>query len=276
MTLATTTTTPPTRRGHPRQHAVLRRRGQLHVAVIDTTKLDPKNYNPDEKLINVGLSPRAWPSARRQAGVVGRHRPPDVPVVTVGISVISTASDKSWPSCPCPNPQRVAFSPSGRGVRATSAGCGSTARRRASAQVIRGLGEPRSVASPPTPHRLGPPPIPARAVISAANNTVTRTINGELPCSHRVADARPSTCQPTPTPSLSSHTPEPHHSSQPNPPYPQRVRQTAPHRDRAQHGHRCRRRRYQPGATQSYGFDPRIVLVTPHTRSSSDGGDRKA
>ena len=33
--------------------------GNSTVAVIDTTKLDPKNYNPDEKLINVGLFPES-------------------------------------------------------------------------------------------------------------------------------------------------------------------------------------------------------------------------
>ena len=162
--------------------------GNSTVAVINTRNLDPKNYTPAEKLINVGLFPEAL--AVRPDGKqvwVADTGPQTSRSSPSGITVISAASDKVVATLPLSGtPSAVAFSPSGtRAYVATSQGLWvySTRTRRVRT-VIRGLGQPRSVAVSPDGRTVYVTDTDggAVAVINAATDTVIRTIRvGELP-----------------------------------------------------------------------------------------------
>jgi YVTN family beta-propeller protein len=162
--------------------------GNSTVAVINTKKLDPKDFNPAEKLINVGLFPESLAVTPDGKQVWSADTGPQTSRSSPsGISVISTASDKVVAKLPLSGtPSAVAFSPSGTRVYVTtSAGLWiySTQTRQV-LKVIRGLGEPRSVAVSPDGHTVYVTATDsgAVAVINAADDTVTRTIKvGELP-----------------------------------------------------------------------------------------------
>lgn len=162
--------------------------GNSTVAVISTTKLNPKNFNPAEKLVHVGLFPESLAVTPDGTQVwVADTGPQTSRSSPSGISVISAASDKVVATLPLAGtPSQIAFSPSGTTAYvATSQGLWifSTQTRRV-LRVIHGLGEPRSVAVSPdgrtvyvTATNSG-----AVAVINAANDTVTGTIKvGQLP-----------------------------------------------------------------------------------------------
>jgi YVTN family beta-propeller protein len=162
--------------------------GNSTVAVINTKKLNPKNYNPAEKLINVGLFPQSLAVTPDGKQVWSADTGPQTsPASPSRVSVISTASDKVVAKLPLSGtPTAVAFSPSGSTAYvATSQGLWvySTHTRQV-LKVIRGLGEPRSVAVSPDGQTVYVTATDAGAVavINAANDTVTRTIKvGELP-----------------------------------------------------------------------------------------------
>jgi YVTN family beta-propeller protein len=162
--------------------------GNSTVAVINTKKLDPRNFNPAEKLINVGLFPQSLAVTPDGKQVWSADTGPQTsPASPSRVSVISTASDKVVAKLPLSGtPTSVAFSPSGSTAYvATSQGLWvySTHSRQV-LKVIRGLGEPRSVAVSPDGRTVYVTATDAGAVavINAANNTVARTIKvGELP-----------------------------------------------------------------------------------------------
>jgi YVTN family beta-propeller protein len=162
--------------------------GNSTVAVIDTAKLDPRNFNPAEKLINVGLFPESLAVTPDGTQVWSADTGPQTsPASPSGISVISTASDKVVAKLPLSGtPSAAAFSPSGtRAYVATSEGLWvySTQTRQV-LRVIRGLGEPRSVAVSPDGQTVYVTATDSGtvAMINAATDTVTRTIKvGELP-----------------------------------------------------------------------------------------------
>jgi YVTN family beta-propeller protein len=162
--------------------------GNSTVAVINTKKLNPKNFNPAEKLINVGLFPESVAVTPDGKQVWSADTgPQSSPASPSGVSVISTGSDKVVAKLPLSGtPSSVAFSPSERRTYvATSAGLWIyRTQTRQVLRVIRGLGEPRSVAVSPDGQTVYVTATDAGAVavINAATDTVTRTIKvGELP-----------------------------------------------------------------------------------------------
>jgi YVTN family beta-propeller protein len=162
--------------------------GNSTVAVINTKRLNPKSFNPAEKLINVGLFPQSLAVTPDGKQVWSADTGPQTsPASPSGVSVISTASDKVVAKLPLSGtPTAVAFSPSGSTAYvATSQGLWiySTHTRQV-LKVIHGLGEPRSVAVSPDGRTVYVTATDAGAVavINAANNTVTGMIKvGELP-----------------------------------------------------------------------------------------------
>jgi YVTN family beta-propeller protein len=225
--------------------------GNSTVAVINTKDLDPKNFNPPEKLINVGLFPQSLAVTPDGKQVWSADTGPQTSRSSPsGISVISTASDKVVAKLPLSGtPTSVAFSPSGSTAYvATSQGLWiySTHTRQV-LKVIHGLGEPRSVAVSPDGQKVYVTATDAGAVavINAANDTVARTIKvGELPWQvivsadgdrRRDRDGEPH-----------RHRPRRSRDAGPDPERPAVVgRAEQPrHGSRARHGQPRRRRRY--------------------------------
>jgi YVTN family beta-propeller protein len=162
--------------------------GNSTVAVIDTSKLSASNYNPAEKLINVGLFPQdlaVTPDGKQVW--VAETGPQTSRSSPSGVAVISAATDKIVARLHLSgSPSQIAFSPSGsRAYVATASGLWiyNTASRRV-AGVIRGLGDPRSVAVSPDGKTVYVTDTNAStvAVISAAAGRVTRSVKvGEMP-----------------------------------------------------------------------------------------------
>lgn len=127
--------------------------GNSTVAVIDTATLDPANYNPDEKLINVGLFPQDLAVSPDGSQVwVAETGPQTSPSSPSGLSIISAATDTVTAHLPLSGaPSQITFSPSGqRAYVATSEGVWvyDTATARLVGE-IRGLGDPRGIAVSP-------------------------------------------------------------------------------------------------------------------------------
>jgi YVTN family beta-propeller protein len=162
--------------------------GTSNVAVIDTSSLDPANYNPAEKLINVGLFPQDLAVTPDGSQVwVADTGPQTSPASPSGVSVISTATDTVTARLSLGGqPSQIAFSPSGATAYVvTSEGLWiySTATGKV-INVVRGLGDPRGVAVSPdgatvyvTDTEQG-----TVAVINAATGRINRMIRvGQLP-----------------------------------------------------------------------------------------------
>jgi YVTN family beta-propeller protein len=162
--------------------------GNSTVAVIDASKLDPSNYNPDETLVNVGLNPQDLAVSPDGSQVwVAETGPQTSASSPSAVSVISTATDKVTARWPLPGaPAQIRFSPSGDRVYvATARGVAvySTATRKP-AGFIRGLGDPRGLAVAPDGKSLYVTGTESNQlyVISTASDRVTRAIKvGEMP-----------------------------------------------------------------------------------------------
>ncbi len=162
--------------------------GTSNVAVIAISSLDPSNYNPPEKLINVGLFPQdvaVTPDGKQVW--VAETGPQTSPSSPSGISVISTASDKVTAQLPIGGqPSQVAFSPSGATayvVTADGLWLFSTATLKP-VRVIHGLGDPRGVVVSPDGSTLYVTDTQQGtvAVINAATGAITHMIKvGQLP-----------------------------------------------------------------------------------------------
>ncbi len=126
--------------------------GNSTVAVIDTKTLDPSNYNPAEKLINVGLFPQDLAvTPDGQQVWVAETGPQTSASSPSGISVISTATDKVTAHLRTgAQPSQIAFSPAAAAYVVTSQGLWiyDTATGRVAGEV-RGLGDPRGEAIAP-------------------------------------------------------------------------------------------------------------------------------
>jgi YVTN family beta-propeller protein len=156
--------------------------GTSTVAVIDTKDLDPKNYNPAEKLIRVGLFPQdlAVTPDGRQLWVADTG-PQTSPSWKSDLTVISTGTDKVEATLAVKGaPSQIAFSPDGRYAYVTTS-LGLWVYRTSTRQVayvIAGLGDPESVAVSPTGRSVlvTESQRAAVAVISTRTHAVIRTI----------------------------------------------------------------------------------------------------
>ncbi len=162
--------------------------GNSTVGIIDTKVLDPKNVNPAEKLVNVGLFPEdlaITPDGKELW--VAETGPQTSPGAPSAISVISTATDKVVARMKLRGqPSDIAFSPSGaRAYVATMNGLAvfDTAAMSKIA-LVSGFGSTRTVAPGPGGHKIFVTD-PARnqlVVLSAATFKIIATIRtGELP-----------------------------------------------------------------------------------------------
>ncbi|HEY2521498.1 MAG TPA: hypothetical protein VGJ19_15400 [Streptosporangiaceae bacterium] len=162
--------------------------GNSTVAVIDASKIDPSNHNPDETPINVGLNPQDLAVSPDGSQVwVAETGPQTSASSPSAVSVISTATDKVTARWTLPGaPAQIRFSPSGTRVYVAAAGgvaVYSTATRKP-AGFIRGLGDPRGLAVSPDGKSLYVTGTESNQlyVISTATDRVTRAIKvGEMP-----------------------------------------------------------------------------------------------
>ena len=162
--------------------------GNSTVAVIDASKLDPSNYNPDETLINVGLDPEDLAVSPDGSQVwVAETGPQTSASSPSAVSVISTATNKVTARWNLPGaPEQIRFSASGDRVYVSTAGgvaVYSTATRKP-AGFIRGLGDPRGLAVAPDGKSLYVTGTESNQlyVVSTATDRVTRTIKvGQMP-----------------------------------------------------------------------------------------------
>jgi YVTN family beta-propeller protein len=162
--------------------------GNSTVSVIDASKLDAKNYNPTETLINVGLNPQALAVSPDGSQVwVAETGPQTSASSPSAVSVISTATDKVTARWSLPgSPSQITFAPSGKQVYvATSNGMAIySAATRHQVAFIRGLGDPRGIAVSPDGKTVYVTGTESNKLylVSAASGRVTGTVKvGELP-----------------------------------------------------------------------------------------------
>lgn len=162
--------------------------GNDMVSIIDAATLNPKNYNPAETDIHVGINPYDLAVSPDGSQLwVADTGPQTGPGSPTDIEVISTVTKAVTATLPLPSaPAQVAFSPSGATAYVTTAAglwIFNTANHQVTG-VIRGLGDPHGIAVSPdgstvyvTSTLRG-----LVEVISAATDTVTGTIGvGQLP-----------------------------------------------------------------------------------------------
>ncbi|HEX4830530.1 MAG TPA: hypothetical protein VH478_05495 [Trebonia sp.] len=172
--------------------------GNSRVSVIDTTTLDPKDYNPAETDINVGMFPEALAVTPDGSQLwVANTGPRTSPSEPTSVSVIATATNKVIATLPLKGaPSQVAFSPDGsRAYVVTANGLFTYSVR--SRHVIcetTGLGDPRSAAVAPGGRSVYVTDTQDNAikVVSTSSGRVTATIRvGLLPWADVVsADGR--------------------------------------------------------------------------------------
>jgi YVTN family beta-propeller protein len=162
--------------------------GTDNVAAIDTTTLDPSNYNPAETLVPVGLMPEAIAVTPDGSEVWVTEAGPQTSTTPIwGLAVISTSSDTVVRQLGLSSdPTDVAFSPSGKEAYVTESDGLHVFDVASQRQVafVPGLGSPQSVAVSPdgsfvyvTETETG-----QLATISTADNAVVRTTSvGEEP-----------------------------------------------------------------------------------------------
>jgi YVTN family beta-propeller protein len=127
--------------------------GNDMVSIIDAATLNPKNYNPAETDIHVGINPDDLAVSPDGTQLwVADTGPQTGPGAPTNIEVISTATDTVTATLSLPSaPEQVAFSPSGATVYVTTA-AGLWVFNTATDQVtsvIRGLGDPHGIAVSP-------------------------------------------------------------------------------------------------------------------------------
>lgn len=163
--------------------------GNDTVAVLNAADLNVNNFsNPAETLIHVGFDPEGVAVTPDGRQIWATDTGPQTGGRSLGgISVISTATDKVTAKMRLrTDPRELAFSPSGFTAYVTS-GEGLVVINTANLKrvaVIRGLGSPEGVAVAPDGKTVYVTNTVRGVVdvISAATNTVTRTIKvGELP-----------------------------------------------------------------------------------------------
>jgi YVTN family beta-propeller protein len=162
--------------------------GNDMVSIVDAATLNPKNYNPAETDIHVGINPDDLAVSPDGTQLwVADTGPQTGPGAPTNIEVISTATDGVTATLSLPSaPEQVAFSPSGATVYVTTA-AGLWVFNTASHQVtsvIRGLGDPHGIAVSPDGSTVYVTNTAANVVevINAASAKVTGTIPvGQLP-----------------------------------------------------------------------------------------------
>jgi YVTN family beta-propeller protein len=162
--------------------------GNDMVSVIDASTLNPKNYNPAETDIHVGINPDDLAVSPDGTQLwVADTGPQTGPGAPTEIEVISTASDTVTATLPLPSaPDQVTFSPSGATAYVTTAAglwIFDTATDHVTG-VISGLGDPHGIAVSPDGSTVYVTSTTDNVVevISAATHKVTGTIPvGQLP-----------------------------------------------------------------------------------------------
>jgi len=155
--------------------------GTDNVASINTTTLDPSNYNPPETLVPVGLMPQAIAVSPDGSQVWVTEAGPQTSTTPLyGVAVISTSSNTVVRQLGLSgDPTDVAFSPSGRRAYVTASDGLHVFDVAAQRQVafVPGLSSPQSVAVSPdgsflyvTETQTG-----QLATISTSNDAVVRT-----------------------------------------------------------------------------------------------------
>ncbi len=127
--------------------------GTDNVAAIDTTTLNPNNYNPAETLVPVGLMPQAIAVTPDGSQVWVTEAGPQTSTTPIwGVAVISTSSDTVVRQLGLSSdPTDVAFSPSGKQAYVTTSDGLHVFNVASQRQVafVPGLGSPQSVAVSP-------------------------------------------------------------------------------------------------------------------------------
>jgi YVTN family beta-propeller protein len=123
-----------------------------NVAVINTTTLDPSDYNPAETLIHVGFMPSALAATPDGSQVWVADTGPQTASTLWDVAVINTATNTVTARFrPIGDPTDIAFSPNGAQAYVTTSNglyVYNTANRKQVA-FIPGLGSPKSVAVSP-------------------------------------------------------------------------------------------------------------------------------
>ena len=162
--------------------------GNDMVSIVDAATLNPKNYNPAETDIHVGINPDDLAVSPDGTQLwVADTGPQTGPGAPTNIEVISTATDGVTATLSLPSaPEQVAFSPSGATVYVTTAAglwVFNTATHQVTS-VIRGLGDPHGIAVSPDGSTVYVTNTADNVVevIDAATAKVTGTIPvGQLP-----------------------------------------------------------------------------------------------
>jgi phospholipase C len=160
--------------------------GISEVSVIDSSKLDPSNYNPAETDIHVGLNPQALAVAPGGSQLwVADTGPQTAPSSPADVTVIDTATNKVIATIGVQGaPSQVAFSPSGASAYVVTANglyTFSTATRKLTG-FTGGLGDPRGIAVAPDGKTVYVTDTTDNTVKVVVGGRVTRSIPvGELP-----------------------------------------------------------------------------------------------
>jgi phospholipase C len=162
--------------------------GNDMVSIVDAATLNPKDYNPAETDIHVGINPDDLAVSPDGTQLwVADTGPQTGPGAPTNIEVISTATDGVTATLSLPSaPEQVAFSPSGATVYVTTAAglwVFNTATHQVTS-VIRGLGDPHGIAVSPDGSTVYVTNTADNVVevIDAATAKVTGTIPvGQLP-----------------------------------------------------------------------------------------------
>ena len=162
--------------------------GNDMVSIVDAATLNPKDYNPAETDIHVGINPDDLAVSPDGTQLwVADTGPQTGPGAPTNIEVISTATDSVTATLSLPSaPEQVAFSPSGATVYVTTAAglwIFNTATHQVTS-VIRGLGDPHGIAVSPDGSTVYVTNTTDNVVevIDAATAKVTGTIPvGQLP-----------------------------------------------------------------------------------------------
>jgi YVTN family beta-propeller protein len=162
--------------------------GNSTVGIINTKILDPKNFNPAEKLINVGLNPQDLAVTPNGKQIwVAETGPQTSASVPSAISVISTATDKVIARMKLRGqPSDIVFSPDGtRAYVATMNGLAVFGTQTMSeVALVRGFASTRTVAVSPDGRLIyvTDPTSNQLVVISASSlKIIGRIHTGELP-----------------------------------------------------------------------------------------------